>query len=230
VFSKGIKIFSTLLLFHLVSCKNVESTNTETNAVQQVLNFYGGECLKSEGVNSENGNNKTFFELEMRKSVLLDSEQTNKKLHSGNIAYLFYSNLEKEKSNYDEIKVKIVLDGGHIEEYSYQSKELDEIEKHKVTIDQVNTAISEKKYDELISFFDKTITINASDIRKLFENLEQQSGKMARIQFQGFEFKQTNNFGDVILMNEAVVFGETALSMNVILKRDNNKLIAIEFN
>jgi hypothetical protein len=224
-----IEILAILVLFHLVSCKNIESTDVETNAVQRVLNFYGGECLKSKGVNSKNGINKTFFELEMSKSELLNLKTEKINTHSANIAYLFLSNLGEEKKNYDEIRVKINLSNGSKQEFSYPKKELLEIQKLKPYLNEIDKLIINNDYSGLLSHFDKTINIDSKAIAELFNTLQNQYGKISRVQFQGFEFKETNNFGNVIIINQALVLEKIVLSMNLILKRDSNEIISIEY-
>lgn len=223
------KILSIIILLSFISCNNTSVTVKEENAVQQVLNFYNGECLRSKGIKSENGNNKSYFELEMSKSELLNAKSKNLKTHSANIAYLFYSNLDEEKKNYQEIKVKIVIDNGTNQEFSYSNIELLEIEKLEPYLNQIIDKITKKEYEKLLSSFDKTVNIDAKNIENLFATLENQYGKINKIQSQGFEFKETNNYGNVIVMKEAVVFEKTVLSMNLIIKRENSKLISIEF-
>jgi hypothetical protein len=101
------KTLSVLVLIILCSCNKVTETENEINAVQEVLNFYNGECLKSKGFEKNNGVDKHYYEIEISKSEFLNQSPDKLKSHSANIAYLFYSNLKNEKSNYDEIKVKI---------------------------------------------------------------------------------------------------------------------------
>ncbi|WP_310555480.1 hypothetical protein [Flavobacterium sp.] len=224
------KILSIIILLNFISCNNTGVTAKEENAVQQVLNFYNGECLRSKGLKSENGNSKSYFELEMSKSELLNIKAKSLKTHSANIAYLFYSNLDGEKENYQEIKVKVILDNGTNEEFTYSNLELLEIEKLQSFINQIIEKITKKEYEKLLISFDKSIDIEAKSIENLFSTLENQYGKINKeVQFQGFEFRETKNYGNVIVIKQALIFGKTALSMNLIIKRENSKLISIEF-
>lgn len=222
------KIALIIILFNLISCNNTNITVNEENAVQQVLNFYNGECIRSKGLKSENGNNKSYFELEISKSELLNIEDKNLKKHSANIAYLFYSNLGEEKENYQEIKVKILLDNGIIKEFIYSKIQLSEVEKLHSYLNQIIEEITKKNYERLLILFDKTINIEAKSIENLFTSLEKQYGKISKIQQQGFEFRETHNYGNVIIIKNALLFDKTALSMNLIIKRENSKLISIE--
>lgn len=223
-------ILSILILFSLFSCKEKEPITNNASAVQKVLNFYSGECIKSKGFKSKNGINKSYFELEISKSELLNNDSKNIKTHSANIAYIFYSSLpQNEKRNYDEIKVTIDLSTGVSERFIYSTKELEEIKKLQPTIDLVIENIVGKKYNELSLLFDQSVNINTGTLQDLFNSVENQYGQIKKNQFQGFEFKTAKQFGDAIIVKEAITFQKFAISMSIILKRDNLKIIAIEF-
>src|SRR5690606_12776462 len=127
---------------------------------------------------TENGVRKTNFELEMSKSQLLEHDSANLKSHSGNIAYLFYSNLGEEQSNYDEIKVKINLANGTSKEFKYSDKELKEVENLEAQIKNINELIKRKNYDGLVLEFDTSVNIEKKNIEGLFAMLESQHGKL----------------------------------------------------
>lgn len=222
----------TLLILTLLttSCKkNIGVTDKEVNSVQQVLNFYDGECLRHKGFETKNGETITYFELEMSKSPLLESNAKKLKPHSGNIAYLFYSSLDNEKPNYNEVRVKINLQNGTSSEFAYSDKEIEEIENLVPKINKVTDLIERKVYETLAILFDKSIGLETSQIADLFNNLESEYGTVKQSQFQGFEFKDTNNFGKVIKVNVAQVRENIALSMVLVFNRVNQDLISIEF-
>jgi len=225
------KILTFLLLtFLIVSCKkDIGVTEKEVNSVQQVLNFYGGECLRHKGFESKNGETKTYFELEMSKSSLLENNSERLVPHSGNIAYLFYSSLDNEKSNYNQVRVKINLESGTSSEFTYSDKEITEIEKLMPKINQISELVASKKYENLLGIFDKTIELEISNLTGLFNNLESEYGIVKQSQFQGFEFKDTNNFGQVIKANVVQIREKVALTMALVFSRNNRNLIAIEF-
>ena len=220
-------LFLTLII---VSCKkDIGVTDKEVNSVQQVLNFYDGECLRHKGFETKDGETKTYFELEMSKSPLLESYAKNLNPHSGNIAYLFYSSLGDEKSNYNQVRVKINIQNGTSSEYSYSDKEIEEIEKLIPQINSVSKLIEKKDFNTLTKLFDKSIELETKVITELFQNIERQYGTVKKSQFQGFEFKDTNNFGQVIKVNVVQVREKVALTMLLVFKRNNRNLIAIEF-
>jgi hypothetical protein len=225
------KILTLLLLTLIItSCKkDIGVTKKEVNSVQQVLNFYNGECLRHKGFETKNGETKTYFELEMSKSSLLESNAKKLTSHSGNIAYLFYSSLDNEKTNYNQVRVKINLENGTSSEFSYSDKEIAEIEKLMAKINQISELLANKKYENLLGIFDKTIQLKISDLTELFNKLENKYGIVKQSQFQGFEFKDTNNFGQVIKVKVVQVREKVALTMVLVFNRNNRNLISIEF-
>lgn len=226
------KILSFLILTLIVtSCKkDIGVTDKEVNSVQQVLNFYDGECLRHKGFETKNGETITYFELEMSKSPLLNKNAENLNPHAGNIAYLFHSSLEDEKSNYNQVRVKINLENGTSSEYSYSDKEIAKIEKLMPKINQISELLENKKYEILLGIFDKTIELEISDLTELLNNLENEYGIIKQSQFQGFDLLDTNNFGQVIKVNIVQVREKIALKMALTFKRNNRNLIAIEFD
>lgn len=226
------KIFlSFLIIISFYSCNKVKisETKTEINAVQEVLNFYNGECLKSKEVEYKNGTEKHIYKLDISKSQLLEQDKKHLKSHSGNIAYLFYSNLKDEKPNYNEIKVKINFENGENKEIIYSDNEIKEIEKIMPNIKEISNQIIENDYVNLMNDFDTSIKIEKNSVENLFNTLTTNYGKISKTQFQGFEFAEINNYGKVIIVNEAVIFDKVNANMILIINRENQKLLSINF-
>lgn len=223
------KILSVLVLIILFSCNKVIETENEINSVQAVLNFYNGECLKSKGFEKNNGVNKKYYEIEISKSELLNQSPDELKSHSANIAYLFYSNLKSEKSNYDEIKVKINLSNGESQSFKYADKELNEIENLQPKINEIIECVKTDDYKSLTKQFEDSIRIEEKTISEIFTLLQSKYGKINKAQFQGFQFEDSNNFGKIIVIHEALVFEKITASMNLIFNRETKKLISVEF-
>ncbi|MBP6387239.1 MAG: hypothetical protein KA327_11525 [Pseudarcicella sp.] len=223
------KILSVLVLIILCSCNKVTETENEINSVQAVLNFYNGECLKSKGFEKNNEVDKQYYEIEISKSELLNQSPDKLKSHSANIAYLFYSNLKSEKSNYDEIKVKINLSNGESQSFKYADKELNEIEKLLPKINEIIEYIKTDNYGSLTKQFEDSIKVEEKTITELFTSLQSKYGKINKTQFQGFQFEDSKNFGKLIIIREALVFEKITASMNLIFNRETKKLISVEF-
>lgn len=223
------KIIPVLILISIISCNKLGETETEKYAVQKVLNFYDGECLKLKGFETKNGVEKDYYELIMSKSALLNNDSTHLKSHSANIAYLFYSNLENEKSNYNEIRIKINLDNGKRESYNYSDKELIEIENLTPKVNNITKCILEKDYEKLITEFDKPKEVKKENIVELFTKLERLHGKVKSSQFQGFAFITIPDYREVILMREVLTLDKISGNMLLIFDRKSKKLLSIEF-
>lgn len=223
------KILSVLVLIILTSCNKISETENEINSVQAVLNFYNGECLKSKGFDKGNGADKQYYEIEISKSELLNQSQDKLKSHSANIAYLFYSNLKSEKLNYDEIKVKINLSNGESQSFRYSDKELNEIEKLQSKINEIIEFIKTNNYEKLAKQFQDSIKVEQKTISELFTSLQSKYGKISKTQFQGFQFEDSNNFGKIVIIREALVFEKISASMNLIFNRETKKIISVEF-
>jgi hypothetical protein len=223
------KFVFLLFLVSFFSCNKISESQIEVDAVQEVLNFYNGECKKSKGISLVNGKKLNNYQLEISNSELLNQDAKYLKFHSGNIAYLFYSNLNEEKSNYDEIKVKINLSNGESHDYSYSDKELIEIESLNSKLIKIEKFIKEKDFESLSSEFDETVNVESKNIEDLFVALENQYGKASRLQFQGFEFADSNNFGQLIVVTEALMLEKVNATILLIFNRKTKNLIAIEF-
>lgn len=223
------RILSILVLILLCSCSKAAETENEINAVQEVLNFYNGECLKSKGIEKGNGVDKRNYEIEISKSELLNQSLAKLKSHSGNIAYLFYSNLKNEKRNYDEIKVKINLANGESQSFKYSDKELDEIENVQPEINEIIKNIITDDHEKLSGQFEASIKIEKKNISELFTFLKSKYGKIDKAQFQGFQFENSNDFGEIIIVREALIFEKITAEMKLVFSRASKKIIAIEF-
>ena len=222
------KILTTLIFLSIISCK-IGETETEKNAVQKVLDFYGGLCLKSKGFETKNGVQKNYYELVMSKSTLLNQDSNHLKSHSANIAYLFYSNLKDEKGNYNEVRVKINLENNDSETFQYADKDLIEIENLLPKVAKITKNILQNDYQTLASQFDKSFGIKKENIEELFTSIESVNGKIKNSQFQGFVFAKTDNYGDVILIRQILVLEKVNANMLFIFNRKNKSLIRIEF-
>jgi hypothetical protein len=224
------KIIYLILISIFISCKkNILVTENEKNSVQKVVDFYNAECKSYKGFESENTNAKIYFELEISKSELLEENPEKLKLHSGNIAYLFYSNLETEKDKYDEIRVKIISKNGEISDYKYSNSEIKEILNFIYKIDKISELIKTENFEAIKNLFDKSVGIETIELEELFKNVENQAGVLKQYQFQGFEFMETDNFGEVVIFNIIQIMKEANVNMQLIFNRKEKNLLTVEF-
>ncbi|HLU84829.1 MAG TPA: hypothetical protein VKZ45_05095 [Vicingaceae bacterium] len=184
------KIIGILLIGVLTACNNVGVTETEVQAVQSVLDFYGGICNRHKGFEAKNGETDTYFELEMSQSELVESYSNMLELPASNIAYLFYSNLNDEQDNYTYVKVKINLSNGQSHEYSYSARDLKEIESLTPLLQSITDKIKAQDYEGLISQFDKNIASNltSEQLKAYCVPYDSAYGRVDNTQFQGYSF------------------------------------------
>jgi predicted transcriptional regulator len=216
-------------LFLIFSCNKVGVSKTEVQAVDKVLEFYGGEINRSIGFKTANAKKTDYFELKISKSQLLNNDQKDLTEHAGNIAYLFYSNLKNEKSNYDEIKVIIDLQNGESRSYNFPVNELKEIEALYQEIEKTNNSINNSDFKFLANQFDERIGTNEIELEKLLSQLHSNFGSIKQIQFQGFQFSNDKDMGDYIIVKEAIVLENDSIAMYLSYDRNTKKLIGIHF-
>lgn len=223
------QIIQILIVFLLFSCTKVGVSQIEINAVDKVLQFYGGQVNRAIGFKTSNGKKTDYFKLKVNKSQLLQNDQKYLAEHAGNIAYLFYSNLKKEKSNYDEIRVSIELENGESRNYNFPLSQLKEIESLYPIIEKTNEFINNEDYKSLANQFSDKIGTNENELHKIFDDLHSRFGNTKQIQFQGFSFEKDNAFGNYISIKEALVLDRNSGAMYLSFDPKTKQLIGINF-
>ena len=176
-----------LIVFTIVSCTNpIGVTENEKQAVEKVLDFYGGVCNRAKGFSGSN----TYFELEMSNSELIESYAKMSELPASNIAYLFSSNLKSEEDNYTNIKVKINLKNGESHEYTYKTTDLKEIQSSVDLLAKVGEEIKNKGYKNLLDLFDEKAkeNLDTAMLRMYCSPYDSAYGQIKQTQFHGFAF------------------------------------------
>ena len=220
-------IFQFLILLAFISCANGISEN-EVKAVDKVLAFYGGQVNRSVGFHIENNDKINFFELKLSESPLLNSEREWLTVHAGNVAYLFYSNLNDEKKlKYNQIRVSIDLKNGESRSYKFSDSELKEIEELYPEIEDANKYIKYADYASLVNQFNTKITVNETDISDLFERLKSEYGMITDIQMHGFTFFEEEGFGDCIEVTQVMTLKEKRGPIILVYSRETNELIGL---
>ena len=176
-----------LISLAFVSCNDSLVTEREKEAVQSVLDFYGGVCHRSKGINSENGNNSTYFQLKMTNSEIIESDLEHLDLTSSHIAYLFYNNLKDEKSNYDEVQVVIVLNDNSEYEYNFPVTTLERVNQRMTVMNKTVTLLKNQDYESLKSMLNiDLIPVDKEQLIPRLKEVEPQLGKVLEFQFFGF--------------------------------------------
>ncbi len=218
-----------LVLLLLFSCNKIGVSETETKAVDKILEFYGGQVNRAIGFKTKNTTKINYFELKVSKSQLLDNDQKDLAGHAGNIAYLFYSNLKDEKSNYQEIKVVIDLQNGESRSYDFPVSDLKDIENLLPFINKTNSFIRKKDYKGFAETFSTQFKADEKDLKNLFDELHSRFGEIKEIQFQGFSFAEDPKVGPYILVKEVLVLDKEAGRMYLNFNRNTKEIVGITF-
>jgi hypothetical protein len=226
------KIIAIVFSIIMFSCNDADVTKVEINAVQSVLNFYGGICNRSKGFETENTKTLTYFELEMSKSKLISSYSKMPELPASNIAYLFYSNLENEKDKYSFIRVKTNFSEKHSATFDYNAKELIEIETLVKIFKNVASDIKQKKYSHLYSRFevDSSSVLTAQMIESYCATDDSAYGGISKYQFQGFSFLEPDKESNPeVHLGGILVRKKTNIPLSVFIDRKTTKVNSIRF-
>ncbi len=175
----------TTLLSNILSI-----TANEDNGVKEILNFYGGYCEYSIGKSSstEEGN-KTFFELKLSKSDVIEKYANKVELPASNTAFLFAKHLKKEQENYDEIRVVILLNNEKEYTFKYEMEQLKTVEDRVPVMEQVIENIKNKTFLEIGNYLNNE-SIYKYNKTELLTNLEKVNGKFGEVQnFYTYGFK-----------------------------------------
>jgi hypothetical protein len=227
------KIVGILLIGLLTACNNVVVTKQEEKAVGVVLDFYGGICNRKKGFHSKNGSKETYFELEMSQSEIIEQFSTLPALPASNIAYLFYSNLKNEQSNFTEIHVSIKLAKGETHKFIYKSKDLKEIENFKPIMEEVSNKIKSQDYDGLLLNFVKEVAKDfASDqIEKYCYPYDSAYGKVDKTVFHGFAFTEIKKYKNpVVHLVGFMKRKKQDVPISIIVDRKSKKIVALNYD
>lgn len=227
------KLIGILIIGILSACNNVGVTDTEVQAVQSVLDFYGGICNRHKGFSTTNGKKETYFELEMSQSQLIESYSSILELPASNIAYLFYSNLGSEQDNYTQVKVKINLSNEQSHEFTYGSEDLKEIEKMTPILQRASEKIKSEDYEGLLSHFDKKLasTLNSNLLKAYCTPYDSAYGKIEETQFQGFTFFETKEDNRPLVQLTGIMIREnTNTPITLVLDRESNRILTMKYD
>lgn len=219
-----------LLSLVLFSCKDALVTNNEKDAVQKVLNFYGGICNRSKGFTSKNGDMETYFVLEMEKSNLIESYSEILELPASNIAYLFYSNLRNEQKNYTTIKVVLKLENGKAEEFEYSTWKLKQIKK---IIPALNSIIDDVKYQNFKNLHTKFDPMIAKDItpealKDFLFPTDSAYGITKEYQFHGFNYFYDEDNRPLIELVNVMMREKANTPLIIVLDKKNKTILGIK--
>lgn len=237
-------IFLTLSLFLLIACGTkhpgeekptlasnlVSITNNEDKGVKEILNFYGGQCEYSVGI--ENG--KKYFELVVSKSEALEKLVKVAGMPASNVAYLFYKNLTNEKSKYDEIRVTLLFKGEQKVALLFPVVQLEKVTQRMQVAHKLVALIKEKKFDDLLPFLSDTGLISY-DKNVLIKNLKGGDGQFGNVTdgFQpfGFRVKEVPDGREILHISGAIIRDKQSneFSVDLDLNKSDDSIFIFEY-
>lgn len=192
-------VTAMLIIIVLLPSCHLGSNNINPKAKREILSKYGGEYSQKVGSSNENvvvdtnistdGNiaeaTTGVYNLELKGSEVVENYSKNLWIPASNIAYLFYSNLEKADSN-KNINVRIQLENGETENFVYTRVELEEIEKSIPIFEVLARKISEKNYKGILSGL--KINLDVNHIKTLCGFNDSVFGEISETEYMGFTF------------------------------------------
>jgi len=210
-----------------------EVTKTEEQAVAVVLDYYGGVCNRSKGFNIENGKKETYFELDISRSKLMEQYADLLEMPVSNIAYMFYKNLGKEKSNYTHVRVKVTLRDGRSHQDEYSTKTLEEFGKFENLFYEASNQLRKLEYDDFIAHFD---TVNypelESNIKSIYSKIDSAYSPSKNSELTGFSFLQADPSRENVEMVHvagALLFKDENIPISYFIRRRDRMISGMKF-
>jgi len=219
-----------LIVFSSYSCGDESNIDEAVNAV---LNNYGGICKYEIGKTIKLNKKINFYALTIRDSEYL-KQFDDLSIPASNIALIFYSNLSNFK-DIDEIHVNISSDKKSNSKKIFSSNDIEKFKKKENIFKKINQFIVKKQYDKLYNSFDNTIKkqLKKSDIIDVFENQNKEFGEISDVFIQGFEFNNTIiNDKELTLVNfiGTVKRASNNTRISIFIDNKTDKIYSIEFD
>ena len=203
-------LFIVLFSLFLSACKpNLLSiTDNEDKGIKEVIGFYGGQCEYGveKKVSTDKGS-ETKFWLKFSKSAFIDSIEKMAELPCSNIAYLFYKNLGKEKSNYTGIQSEIIFGDGESLKLDYTISQLEKVKSKIKLVDKIVALIKNKDFKSIKNYLAPDTTMFKYDREMLLVNLQKAEpdfGNAKEFIPYGFKFSKTSDGKEVLHISGAI--------------------------
>lgn len=218
-------LFLFAFLF-LISCQKTEITRVEEAAIEKIQELYNGEINSEAAVETFGGNKVRYAHLTVKNSEWLQKYISDSQDNAGNIAYVFYGNLDKRKQLYDEIRVTLHVDT-IVQTHQFSVSQLEEIESLEPVLEKTNKYIKTGDYKSLFEQYSDEIEITEARIETIFENLKEEYGPLLELQPYGFRFGNSFEIGDYITIKETIAFEKRTGSIWVTYQRKSKDLVGL---
>lgn len=210
-------------------------TNNEDSGVKKILDFYGGYCEYAIGASaSTDDGKKKYFELRLSRSGVLEKQRANPELIASNAAYIFFTNLKKERDNYDEIHTVLNFADGKKGTFEFSTKQLQLVEKKMAVVNKIVAIIKERDFEALRPM------LVESDLFPYDKNQLISSLKIVDPQFGsvtegfrpfGFRINKTKFGAEIVHIAGAVIRDKqsNAFSVDLSLNGKDNKAYKLDY-
>lgn len=218
---------TTICLF--CSCKPF---NNELKGIDDVINYYGGECKYSIGISKKTGSSMNqYLELELSNSEIIEHYKDTPNFPASNIAYLCYKKLVGSTIKYNQIKSILVFKNGEKFSYTYSVSELEIVKRKLSLLDKTINLIKSNDYKSLKSLLDSSVfKYNKAVLISSIENIEPTLGNIKDFRFLGFQFNTVNG---IELLHLSGIIDRTKkshqFSIDVNPSFADNKIINIQY-
>lgn len=213
---KHLLLLSLLFIIFLCACNSkhkgekkdgllsnlVSITDNEDKGIKEIIGFYGGQCEYGiENKISTSNGNETNFWLKFSKSVSIDSLAKVPELPGSNIAYIFYKNLDKEKSTYDQIQSELIFGDGESIKFNYSVSQLEKVKSKIQLVDKIVSLIKSKNFKGLNNYIVVDTTLYNYDKNILISKLQKadpEFGNVSEFIPYGFKFSKTENGKEIL--------------------------------
>lgn len=211
----------------------ISITDNENAGVNEILEFYGGQCKYAIGVSaSTKDGKKKYFELEVSKSEVLENNADRVEMPASNIAYLFYRNLKKEKENYDEIHSVIIFKDGTKKTFKYATQTLELVHKRMNLVNHTVDLLTNKDYNSLKTILNTELfEFDKNEFMTNIQKIEPKLGTIKEFRPFGFKVRQTKNGTHLLHVSGALIRENqnNEFSLDMDLNSDKQELHLLQY-
>ncbi len=194
---KYLFIIIYFLLLIPVGCSNSFNTENEIKGIQEVADFYGGQCQSFIGIKASSGDEtERHIELVLSESEGLESYKKHPDYAAGNIAYRLFNNLKGEEENYDTIKSTLLFKDKTKRTFDYSVEELKLIRNKLTVLTSIIELIKTKDYFGIDKFLHEESIPEDQKIKmyKDFDEIESEWGKLKDFTLYGFKMETVDGY------------------------------------
>ncbi len=194
--------FSTILF---VSCKQLQLSDNENKAVEEIVDLYGGTCTTSFGTHlSTTHGKKSVFEIEVSNSPFFNENTMWTEMYTSSFAYIFYTHTQNDPRRFDKVRSSIVYKEGTKIEFEYTLDSLKMVAAKMKYVTQIINMLKGKDYGKIDQLLIRDFIIADEERGKFFTFLKSSDSTFGTIESFtpiGFKFSRLQNGYQVLLIS-----------------------------